>query len=114
MKTQSSSKKTIYSAVVIIGALIVTFYLFSKNSTPSSTDSLVQVQNTPDASAASARILNLLNQIKSLKIDTTLFSDPAYKTLVDYSVSIPEVNVGRPNPFAPIPGFIESPAPAAK
>ena len=48
------------------------------------------------------RVLSLLNQINSLKIDTSIFNSLVYRSLVDYSITIPEQNVGRPNPFAPI------------
>ena len=110
MKTQSSSKKTVISAGVIV-ILLAAIYLFSKN-TPVSSDKLLQPQATPEANAASSRILNLRRQIESLKIDTALFKDPAYMSLQDYTVEIPEISVGRPNPFAPIPGFSEVSAPA--
>jgi glucose-6-phosphate isomerase len=99
---KSSSYKSLIGIGIIIAAVVVTYIALSKG--PAESDSLLQSQATPEAAVVSARILNLLNQIKSLKIDTTLFTDPAYQTLVDYSVQIPPVDVGRPNPFAPIPG----------
>ena len=99
---KASSYKSLIGIIIIIGAVIVTYIAISKG--PTETDSLLQSQASPEATIVSARILNLLNQIQSLKIDTTLFKDPAYQTLVDYSVPIPPVDVGRPNPFAPIPG----------
>ncbi|MEK7610017.1 MAG: hypothetical protein AAB470_02770 [Patescibacteria group bacterium] len=102
MKTRSNPYKTIIGGVVIVGAIVLAFYFLGPSK---STDSLISVQATPEANIASTRILNLLQQIKSLKIDTSIFKDPAYQTLVDYTVEIPAVNVGRPNPFAPIPGF---------
>lgn len=53
-----------------------------------------------------ADVLSLLNRINSLKIDTSIFSSLIYQSLVDFSVEIPPQNVGRPNPFAPIPGSV--------
>ena len=52
-----------------------------------------------------AQVLALLNQMQSLKINTSLFKDPGYNTLIEHPVVIPPVTVGRPNPFAPLPGF---------
>ena len=112
MKTQSSSHKSIIGAVVIFGALALGYFYFSGNK-PVATDSLLQANATPEANVVSSRILNLLNQIRTLKIDTSIFKDPAYQSLVDYSVSIPPVDVGRPNPFAPIPGVIDSTTPSS-
>ncbi len=104
MNTQSSSKKSVISIIVIIAIAVVAYFLYSGSKTPDSVGTLTQSQANPEAGAVSARILNLLNQIRSLKIDTSIFRDNAYQTLVDYSVAIPPVNVGRPNPFAPLPG----------
>lgn len=58
--------------------------------------------------AVGARVLVLLNQINSLKIDKTLFSDPAYLSLRDYTIQVPSLPVGRANPFAPIPGMVSA------
>lgn len=52
-----------------------------------------------------ADIVVLLNKVNSLKIDPAIFKTPAYLSLVDYSVQVPAVEVGRANPFAPIPGW---------
>ena len=53
-----------------------------------------------------SQVLSLLSQISNLHIQAQLFQDPAYLKLNDYSVPIPEKNVGRPNPFAPLPGEV--------
>jgi len=45
-----------------------------------------------------------LSSIKSLKIDSSLFSDILFSRLKDNSVKIEPVVPGRPNPFAPISG----------
>lgn len=94
------SKSLIIGVVVIIVIVIIYFYMSGSSS--SSSNSLLQGE---DVSGIGANELMLLNQIKSLHIDTTLFKDPAYTSLVDYTVAITPENVGRPNPFAPIPGM---------
>ncbi len=103
MKNKTSSKKTLVSSVIIIVAVAIAYFFYMGNKAPSG-QSLLETQVTPEANAASSRILALLNQIRSLKIDTEIFDDPVYQTLIDYSVAIPDVPVGRLNPFAPIPG----------
>ena len=111
MNTASTTHKTwIWVTIVIIIAAIGYFY-FTGSTAPANTG---LVSSNPDSAAVGSQVLSLLNQIQSLKIDTSLFSDPGYMTLRDYSVAIPPVNVGRPNPFAPLPGFSASVAvPAA-
>ena len=103
MNTKKPSKKgAIITAVVII--LAVVGYFYYEGGVPLTSSAVETSQETSDAELAGQRVLNLLNQIKSLRIDTTMFSDPVYKTLRDYTVAIPQENVGRANPFAPIPG----------
>jgi hypothetical protein len=106
MKPQPTSKKTLIVAIVAILVLVLVYFYFSGGA-PADTGSALQAQS---ASVVGTRVLSLLNQIKSLHIDTRLFDATAYKTLVDYSVEIPQTSVGRPNPFAPIPGMPVAPA----
>ncbi len=103
MQQQKSSKKPIIVIVIIIILALIAYFYFSGSPSDSSSTSLVE-QKSPesaDADAAGVRVLSLLNQISSLKIDTSIFDNPTYKSLVDYSITVPEQNVGRPNPFAP-------------
>ena len=111
MNTQPTSHKTwIWATVIVIAAAIGYFYFYGNSASTPST--LLSSSPTSDSAIVGAQVLGLLNQIQSLKIDTSIFTDPGYNTLRDYSVAIPPVNVGRPNPFAPLPGFSNTaPAP---
>lgn len=53
---------------------------------------------------AEISFISTLSSIKSLKIDSSLFSDILFSRLKDNSVKIEPVVPGRPNPFAPISG----------
>lgn len=94
-----SNKKNIIIIVAVIVIAALAFYYMS--SSPSATDTGLQSNS---ANAVGASEIALLNQVEALRIDTTFFNDPAYKSLVDYSVAITPEAVGRPNPFAPVPG----------
>ncbi len=109
MHPQKSSKKTIAIIVIIILVALLAYFYYEGNA-PVSNSSLETTAASADAQAVGGRVLSLLNQIRSLKIDTSVFKDPSYQTLRDYSVQIPQEDVGRPNPFAPLPG---SAAPAS-
>src|SRR4051812_43259282 len=104
--------------IVVIVALIGGGYYFytSGNSTASDAsqspvDSLSSVNGPASAGVGDgttlvgADIVSLLNKVNSLKIDPAVFKTPAYLSLVDYSVEVPAVEVGRANPFAPVPGW---------
>lgn len=100
----SSKKSWIITIVVIVIAVIAYFYIEGGKPVDSSALSVV---NNPEVNQESTKVFNLLNQIKGLRIDPTLFTDAGYKTLRDYTVPIPQDDVGRNNPFAPIPGFVQ-------
>jgi hypothetical protein len=108
MNTQSSNKTWIWIAIIVIVTVIGYFYFYGASAPAASP--LVQ-SSSADSEAVGSQVLTLLNQIQSLNIDTSIFSDPGFLTLRDYSVAIPPENVGRANPFAPLPGF-SSGAPA--
>lgn len=101
------NSKAIYIIIglVVIGAVLY-FTMSSGSSTPASGTLSVDVANAADVNVGDD-VLILLGQINSLKIDKDFFTDPkhpsyaAYKSLVDYTVPIPQQNVGRANPFAP-------------
>ncbi len=97
-------KKT---TIIIIGMIVVAgaAYFYFMGGKPTDSGSLA-VEDNPEVELAASRVFSLLNQIKSLKIDGSLFKSQAYQTLRDYTVLIPPQNVGRANPFAPLPGSV--------
>jgi hypothetical protein len=105
---KSSTMTYIILFVVVAGSLLFYFYN-SGNSTPESL-TLQQVNLTNQADGV--RVLNLLNEINTLRIDSAFFSGQPYRTLRDYTVEIPTLPVGRPNPFSPVAGMVTSPAPS--
>ena len=103
MKNISSSKKTTITFIIIliIGGLMY-FYTIGdpKDSSISSLDAN-NIIGDPETQIRSTKVLSLLNQVSSLKIDRTFFDDPIYKGLIDHTVEIPDQNIGRANPFEP-------------
>lgn len=53
--------------------------------------------------------LSKLKELDGLHLDTALFEDKDFSSLVDYSVPVVDEEVGRPNPFAPVPGLVTKP-----
>ena len=103
MNTQKSSKMPyVILAIVVFIAVIFYFYWTGNNTSESLTLQEISSANQ----ATGVRVLNLLNEISSLNIDSSFFNSPVYQTLRDYSVEIPPLPVGRPNPFATVPGLV--------
>lgn len=98
-----------FIALALILIVAISLYFYYKGTPTDSLISSLETGTSPEsveAQAQGARILLLLNQIKALKIDDSIFKSAVYKSLVDYTVTIPEQNVGRANPFAPTSGFV--------
>lgn len=103
MQKSTSSKTTIISLVVIVIVALLLYFYYKGNPSDASTSSLTVVSaESMEARASSDRVLALLSEIRSLNIKDSLFSDPVYKSLVDYTIAIPDQPVGRINPFAPV------------
>jgi len=102
MNTAKPSKMPyLIITVIVIIAILVYFYWTGNKTSESLT--LQELNNANQV--AGTQVLNLLNEISSLKIDNEFFNNPVYKTLRDYSVEIPSLPVGRSNPFSPVPGM---------
>lgn len=54
------------------------------------------------ASAEESNLLTLLLDLREVKLDESIFSDPVFRSLEDFSQDLVSEPVGRENPFAPI------------
>ena len=99
MKNFFSSKSTIVVIVIVI--ILAAVYFYEKGTSAPSSTGLVASQSDQTIGAAE---LSLLGQVESLKVDPSLFQDPVYTGLQDYTRDVPSEPVGRPNPFVPYPG----------
>lgn len=109
---KAPSKKTLLY-IIIIAIVVVLAYLYFSGSPVDNSASLEEAAApTSESSIAAANVLALLNQISSLKIDTTIFTNSVYMSLVDHTVPVLEQNIGRENPFTSSSIFIQ-PAPTA-
>lgn len=102
-----STLKKIILFILIIGVITtIAILVFGKNKiTPSVLNTNSPLSTTTTSNDDSGKFLQSLSQVKSINLDTTIFSSKSYQKLVDFSLPIvlddPRI-VGRPNPFAPI------------
>ena len=97
MQKKSSTKNIIIIVAVLAVAGLAYFY-FSGTPQDASSQLVSDAPPSPVTDEAT-KILTLLNQTSSLRINTTLFTSPVYKSLVDHTVPVIEQAVGKPNPF---------------
>ena len=91
-------------AIIVVVSIIIYYWFLKPAPTDTATNGGTLLDVTAEANVGTD-VLTLLNQIQSLRIDKSIFESPEYQSLNDFSVAIPPQPVGRPNPFAPIPGF---------
>ncbi len=74
----------------------------SDTSTQSGSSSVASTDNSiSGASPATQNFLNTLLNVKNIKLDVDIFSDPAFTSLHDSSITlVPDATIGRTNPFA--------------
>ena len=108
----SSTIKNILIFVAIAAVLILAYFFFFKPSSPTANLTSTSASSTASSSgtpasqtpAVGSDFLTILLNLKNMKLDDSIFSDPAFLSLHDSSVLLisDPTQEGRPNPFAPI------------
>jgi hypothetical protein len=102
----------IFVAIVVV--LILGYFLFIKSSSSNQASLVSSSANTGSTSSSSPAstngsgtagvtedFLSTLLSINTIKLDTSIFSNPAFSSLRDSSITlVPDSTQGRPNPFA--------------
>lgn len=84
--------------VVIAGVAIAggVWYGLSPSSAPAASPL------TSEEVGPGQEVVETLRRLDAVKLDGTLFTEPAFSALKDFSTQIIPESVGRPNPFAPL------------
>ncbi|QQR64542.1 hypothetical protein IPH92_03180 [Candidatus Kaiserbacteria bacterium] len=97
----SSLFKNLFVALGIALLLGGVYYVATSGSDEEFVDDGAGMSDT-DVSVRTQKILADTRQIDEYALDVSIFEDQRFRTLVDYTVSIPDVSTGRANPFAPV------------
>jgi hypothetical protein len=60
------------------------------------------LSSTEQASPVSQELLVVLSSLNTIRLDDSIFRDPAFQSLTNFGVELPPENVGRRNPFLPL------------
>jgi hypothetical protein len=85
----------IQNTIILGGVLVLIglgYYLYTEEPAGSS-------QVSQQVAAESAAFLSRLNQLKAIELDVSLFPDPRFRSLVNYTAPVVSEPVGNPNPF---------------
>ncbi len=94
-----------YKNILIgVGVLALVFagYLYFRSDN-SASEILTATEPPPEAELAGQEILSVLNELHGLHIDGSVFQNPVFKSLIDYTVATTAEPLGRPDPFKPLP-----------
>ncbi len=89
-------KNMVLIGVLVVAAGLLYYFFTSSGETPLLTSS------DDGTSPVSQEILVTLGNLRTIKLDNSIFSDPLFVSLSDFGVSIPPAAAGRRNPFAPV------------
>jgi len=90
-----------YKNILIIGLVVVVAFFGYSFFFTNSSDTVLQKNTTGASATIDNELIALLLQLKSLKLDDSIFSDTTFKSLEDFSQELVSEPVGRVNPFAP-------------
>lgn len=95
---QSLNRQKILLGILGIVVIVAAFYY---SNLWRSSEVLVAITST-ETPVVGEEVLVLVNKLKNVTIDPTIFQDNLFFSLKDLSISISPENTMRPNPFAPI------------
>lgn len=92
---------TLFKNIFIVLALIVTavlgFYLYTQNVGSDSKASNRVISES--VTVQTANFLRRLNELKAIELDSAIFSDPRFNSLITFQQPSQAEPVGRTNPF---------------
>jgi hypothetical protein len=107
MPEQTHSKKNIIIIAVIIIAVAIAGYMYAGRD-QAADSSLLSSEPAGETVAVDGDLLSALHDLQQLKLDASIFSDPVWLSLSDFSQTLSPLPAGRPNPFAPIDSSVQA------
>ncbi|MDO8620027.1 MAG: hypothetical protein Q7R64_01610 [bacterium] len=93
-------KKTVGIFGVVLVSLAGALFYFLSSPSPAPEGPITVLSTSPLDATLGRDLLSALATLKSTKLDTSVFSDPVFLSLKDFSVEILPQPIGRRNPFA--------------
>jgi hypothetical protein len=91
LKSLEKNKISIIAIILFIVAIML-YNTFLKGET-------IAVPDDQAAQAVGVDLLAIADKLRTVSLNSEIFSSPLYKALNDFSVLIPEQPIGRTNPF---------------
>ena len=106
MNENGKNKNILIVAAILVVLGVAGYFYATRDRTG---DALLTATDfSTSTSAVDGDLLTALRQLKQLKLDASIFSNPVWESLTDFSSAIPPQPAGRPNPFLPLDGVSSS------
>jgi len=96
------NKKNILILIIVLVFSGIAFMYLTRNNTINDVSSLSTNTTTAAPSADAQYIYSLLQRMSVVKLDDSIFSSDAFRSLIDNTVVLTTQQTGRNNPFSPI------------
>lgn len=107
MLNELKKNKILLIAFVVV-SLVFAWSMLGRESSSSSSSLLTSAAQTQRGAAVDQDIIRLLLDMRSIRLDGSVFQTPAFVLLRDFGRDIVPEPQGRPNPFAPVSGSAPS------
>ena len=92
------------NATAILGGLILLGGIYVYVTYFGGSASSGTLTSSSDADTTEQNLLLALQSLHTIKLDDSIFSDPAFQSLNDFGVTLPTGTYGRRDPFLPVGG----------
>lgn len=94
--------KNLNTIIAVVAILIIGYVGYLYTTRDRSGDALLSSVSSGSTVAVDGDLLNALRQLRQIKLDTSIFSNPTWLSLNDFSKTITPQDSNRQNPFAPL------------
>ena len=89
--------------LIIVGIIIAGVAWFGLSGSEPTENSILETETIGGADSAREReLLGTLAELRAIRLDGQIFSNPAFTSLRDFGQEIISEPIGRDNPFAPL------------
>ena len=103
----SKTALNIVISVFVLVAIVVGYLFLNREketdvNLKSTSGAVLVLESKADLSQTDKEFLDILVNLKTLKLDVSIFANPAFINLSDFGQKLNPEPKGRPNPFAPL------------
>ncbi len=88
--------------ILVIVIVVIAFFAYTYFFTGKDSGAVLETQEVSIVTPADQDLISLLLELKSITLDESIFSNPSFQSLQDFSQELVPEPVGRINPFAPL------------